>query len=305
MKHYIYIATLLFVIASLVGLAAPNEKLFDYGNHFRPQLVAGGLVLLFIAAVMQARLAPTIIVLALLLNGGLMGLRILQSMPERSFADDKSVIPLTLLSSNVLIANPSAARFLATVDATDPDIIIVVELGQSWAKQLEALHARYPNHTVLPRQDSFGMALYAKWPFKTTLHEVGDYKLPLLQADFPQFTVLAIHPVSPVGYTDLKQLDIYLATAGNIARASTKPVIVAGDYNTTLWAAALQPIIDSGLTRIGRPFNYTWPKPMPPLAIQIDHVFAKGGITGTLQVLPPIGSDHFPILARLKVPGSN
>ncbi len=305
MKHYIYIVTLLFVIASLVGLAAPYERFFDYGNHFRPQLVAGGLVLLFIAAVMQARFAPTLILLAILLNGGLMGLRILQTMPEQQFADDKSVIPLKLLSSNVLIGNPSAARFLAAVESTDPDIIIVVELGANWAKQLEALYKRYPNRAVLPRKDSFGMAIYAKWPFKTTVHELGDYKLPLLQADFAQFTVLAIHPISPVAYTDLKQIDIYLATVGDIASASVKPVIAAGDYNTTLWAAALQPIIDSGLTRIGRPFNYTWPKPMPPLAIQIDHVFAKGGVTGDLQVLPPIGSDHFPILARLRVPGAN
>lgn len=304
MKYYVYLATLLFVIASLVGLAAPYEHFFDYGNHFRPQLAAGGLLLLFVAALTRARFAPLLITFAILLNGGLMGWRILQTMPPaKALAADKPVIPLTLLSSNVLIANPSAARFLKAVEATDPDIIVVVELGHDWAKQLAALHRRYPHQAVIPRADSFGMAVYAKWPFKPTVYEVGDYKLPLLQAEFAQFTVLAVHPISPVGYADIKRLDSYLREAAGHARASAKPVIMAGDYNTTLWAAALQPVIDSGLYRIGRPFNYTWPKPMPPLAIQIDHVFASGGITGDLQVLPPIGSDHFPIFARLKVPG--
>lgn len=304
MKYYVYVATLLFVIASLVGLAAPYEHFFDYGNHFRPQLAAGGVLLFFGALLTQARLAQALILAVVLLNGGLMGLRILQTMPEQHFANDKSVIPLTLLAANALIANPSAARFLAAVEATDPDIIIVIELGHDWAKQLAVLHARYPHHSVIARADSFGMAVYAKWPFKPTVHEIGDYQLPLLQADFAQFTVLAVHPVSPVGYADIKRLGGYLREAAGHASASTKPVIMAGDYNTTLWAAALQPVIDSGLYRIGRPFNYTWPKPMPPLAIQIDHVFANGGITGDLQVLPPIGSDHFPIFVRLKVPGS-
>jgi len=36
--------------------------------------------------------------------------------------------------------------------------------------------------------------------------------------------------------------------------------------------------------------------------IAIDHVLASAGITGTIEVRPRLGSDHFGVLARVALP---
>jgi endonuclease/exonuclease/phosphatase family metal-dependent hydrolase len=74
------------------------------------------------------------------------------------------------------------------------------------------------------------------------------------------------------------------------------PTIIAGDLNMPRQAARLTP----GYTAVVQ--GRTWPAELP--IVQLDHVLAGRGI-GILSgaVLPPAGSDHLPIRARVTVPG--
>lgn len=75
------------------------------------------------------------------------------------------------------------------------------------------------------------------------------------------------------------------------------PTIIAGDLNMPRQAARLTP----GYTTVVR--GRTWPAELP--VVQIDHVLAGRGIRvlGS-AVLPPAGSDHLPVRARITVPGT-
>ena len=75
------------------------------------------------------------------------------------------------------------------------------------------------------------------------------------------------------------------------------PTVIAGDLNMPWQVARLAP----GYTAVVR--GRTWPAELP--VVQIDHVLAGRGI-GILGgiVLPPAGSDHLPVRARITVPGT-
>jgi endonuclease/exonuclease/phosphatase family metal-dependent hydrolase len=75
------------------------------------------------------------------------------------------------------------------------------------------------------------------------------------------------------------------------------PTVIVGDLNMPRQVARLAP----GYTAVVR--GRTWPAELP--VVQIDHVLAGPGI-GILggAVLPPGGSDHLPIRARIIVPGT-
>jgi endonuclease/exonuclease/phosphatase family metal-dependent hydrolase len=74
------------------------------------------------------------------------------------------------------------------------------------------------------------------------------------------------------------------------------PTIIAGDLNMPRQAARLAP----GYTAVVQ--GRTWPAELQ--VVQLDHVLAGRGI-GILggAVLPPAGSDHLPVRARVTVPG--
>jgi endonuclease/exonuclease/phosphatase family metal-dependent hydrolase len=74
------------------------------------------------------------------------------------------------------------------------------------------------------------------------------------------------------------------------------PTVIVGDLNMPRQVARLAP----GYTDAIR--GRTWPAELP--VVQLDHVLAGRGI-GILggAVLPPAGSDHLPVRARITVPG--
>lgn len=304
-RYYIYMCVGFVLLCSLAGLGAYFYRFFDYFNHFRPQLAAGAAFVLLLAWVCRMRGTAYVAVLIVVLNLGLMGWGALRAMPPVDLKADGPHVPISIISANVLVENHDPRAWLTQIMQHDPDIIVVLELNKSFEQALTALDERYPHHLVVPRKDSFGIALYAKWPFTGQVVENGWYKLPLIRADFDAFTLLAAHPISPMSFTNRMEQSTYMQAIGSIAQGSDKPVILAGDLNATLWSVSIQPLLDAGFYHIGAPFHYTWPSMAPPLAIQIDHVFATHGVTGDLSVLDDIGSDHFPIRAVLSVPGKS
>ncbi len=91
----------------------------------------------------------------------------------------------------------------------------------------------------------------------------------------------------------LRELQRRLGT--DEARSQRVPTIIAGDLNMPRLVAARSP----GYTAAVR--GRTWPADRP--VVQLDHLLASPGVEGVDgAVLPPAGSDHLPVRARLRFP---
>jgi endonuclease/exonuclease/phosphatase (EEP) superfamily protein YafD len=286
----------LILLCSVIGLLGSIWWFFDLFNHFRPQALVAALCLLAPSLVFRWRAAIAIALIAVVLNGGLMAVR----MAAFSGAEDAGIAaaPVTLLSANLLASNTATDKALGLIVREQPDIVLAVEVSHPWADALKALPAAYAYRLIEPRFDVFGMAAYSRLPFTGQVIRIGERQIPLLYLDFGGFVVMAVHPPPPVFPGFAIEQALYLQEVAERVRLAGKPVIVAGDFNGTLWSESLRPLANAGL-KSSHPSGlaWTWPSGFFPLAIQIDHVFVKNAAVGEFRVLPGIGSDHFPVKA--------
>ena len=298
MRVLLAIAVFGIAICSFAGLLAPFWWFFDLFNHFRVQGAVAALVALALAVAFDRRLA-VIAAGSLLLNVGLIGLRLFETGGVPADAVGQ---PVALVATNVLSSNRDHAAVLAMIAAERPDILVVTELSPAWAAALSVTAGDFPYRLQHPRADNFGIALYARRPFKGQVLASGRFGLPLIVAEFDGFMLIAAHPFPPISTETASENRVYLADVANIARAANLPVVLAGDLNASLWSHSIYPLFDAGLTRVSSSgIAYTWPVGMLPLAIHIDHVLVKGLRAGQFRVLAGVGSDHFPVRADLVI----
>src|SRR3712207_2885 len=69
---------------------------------------------------------------------------------------------LSVLVANLREGNHGAARFLEEVRRKRPDLVFVVEVDRHWIEALSPLEADYPHRVLHPRDDFWGLALYAR-----------------------------------------------------------------------------------------------------------------------------------------------
>ena len=122
----------------------------------------------------------------------------------------------------------------------------------------------------------------------------------------PGAVVAGVHPTSPLpSEADGRARNRELEHIAEVARATGPPLIVAGDFNTTPWSPHFADLLAAaGLRNAADGHGYlgTWPPWFWPGLIPIDHVLLKGPLAvTTLRRGPQIGSDHFPIIADLRL----
>ncbi len=222
---------------------------------------------------------------------------------------------LSLVVANLREGNRGAARFLEEVRRARPDLVFVVEVDPYWVEALRPLEEDYPNRVLHPRDDFWGLALYARTRLvePEVRHLLTGY-VPSLRAGLRlgsgavvEFHGLHPKPPTPRQGTGLRDAELLLAAEA--ARAGGRPAVVGGDLNAAAWSTItglMQRIGGLLDPRVGRGFFLTFPTWLPaPLRFPIDHVlFTPEFRLLAVEVLPDIGSDHLPLLARLcHVPG--
>jgi endonuclease/exonuclease/phosphatase (EEP) superfamily protein YafD len=306
-KPSLNLLLVLLALCSLAGLFSPLHWFLDLFNHFRPQALAAGIVMLAPVLYFRSKRYLWLAVTVIALNGALMGMRVYafaKNMPDT--ASQYAGETLSVLSSNVLTSNSDHASVVSLVEEERPDIFIALEVNAAWVRSLEKIEDAYPYRFKLPADDNFGVAVYSKIPFDEKVLEVGrDYHLPLVQMNFRIFSLMVLHPIPPTGELDTPETRLYLTEAARLAGEAALPVIVAGDFNTTFWSDNIKPFISAGLTSANPSgIAWTWPA-MPalmPLAIQIDHIFVRGADVRSFDVLRNVGSDHYPVKASFVFP---
>lgn len=119
-----------------------------------------------------------------------------------------------------------------------------------------------------------------------------------LAGDWDGTRIVITHPLIPVSSSWTQARNNLLDAAGATAEDAER-FILMGDFNTTPWSPTFRNLPGK---RAGDPrFSATWPTFLPVMGISIDHILASENFELIeFKVLESVGSDHYPLLARLK-----
>jgi endonuclease/exonuclease/phosphatase (EEP) superfamily protein YafD len=308
MKHFdrlVILAAIGSATASALPLLTDFWWVFELFSHFRVQYLA----LLTVIATTLASRRRWRWAAALLPFAAYSAMPIYSGWPAAE-RPDRPVDQLSVMNVNVNAANGDFASLLNLVEQELPDVIVLVELTAAWQSAIGTLTDLYPYRIVVPRQDSFGIALLSRLPF----HDQEAVDLLATPAVSAHITVagqavriIGVHLRPPVSSgwaaTRNQQLIEIIRLLGNRA----EPVMIIGDFNITSYSSVFSRWLeDNQLRSAALPTELTisWPTFLPFLGILIDQIVVSENLTiNDFRRGPAFGSDHYPVTATLSLRG--
>ncbi|HMP75434.1 MAG TPA: endonuclease/exonuclease/phosphatase family protein [Kiritimatiellia bacterium] len=293
------------VLAALATLFAQFGRwhwIPDLASHFAPHY---SLILLPATAWMLAqrrfRIA-TVLAAALAVN-----LYALSAAAPRALNAPADAPRIRVACMNVLRDNKDSERVVEVLRAANVDVVLAMEVTESWMERLAPLRAHLPYVVELPQDDCFGIALFSRIPLDDARIEwTASGLTPAIFARLVlggrAIRLLGLHPVPPVSAMQWSWRNDQLADAARIAATTREPLLVFGDFNATPWNVHLRAWTrGSGLQMPPALWHPSWPSFAPRVfRIPIDLVLASDHWRFTeYRTLEGIGSDHLPVLAEL------
>lgn len=214
---------------------------------------------------------------------------------------------LHVIVGNIYQYNRKYHKALSLFKKNDPDLIFLVETNQAWIDALKPLHSTYENKILLPLENTYGLALFSKFPIvKQKIQYLVDKEIPSLEIDLRLrngqiITIYAIHPTPPVPGENptSTERDAEILIVGRKSKANPLPSLVIGDLNDVAWSQSTSlflKISELADPRRGRGFFSTFHAKYPFFRWPLDHIFLSNHFgLSRIKVLGHIGSDHFPI----------
>ncbi|HAS44865.1 MAG TPA: hypothetical protein DCS93_30575 [Microscillaceae bacterium] len=186
---------------------------------------------------------------------------------------------------------------------TQADVISFEEInGRWWEALLEGLQEPYPYWHVITREDNFGLAVFSKYPLKST--EVRHFSdvpsiTTTLEMPFGEVYWISSHVLPPKSTEwyhkrnkDLNSIATYMATQKGYKLA-------VGDYNTVSWAPVIRKFKKTAnLKDARRTFSPSWPTYNRFLGVPIDHIFHSPSLQCIgFKTTEKTASDHWGIVA--------
>jgi endonuclease/exonuclease/phosphatase (EEP) superfamily protein YafD len=286
-----------------LGSLGRHGWMFDLLSHFRLQyIVACAAVLIF--ALVRRR---TWLVLASLISL-LWNTQIVHAFHQTADkAAAKAEKPLRVMTFNVMVDNDNHVAAIEHVLKEDADIVCLLEVDDTWRASLEPLRVKYPHRVEEMNDGHFGIACYTRLPLKSSeVRRFTVWALPtvLLNLDHlgRPLTVIATHPMPPMGSLSAREWRSQLSQIGAIAASIDGEVILAGDLNATPWCEGMRLLCETSGLRFSS-VDPVWPPTWGlhlPMMIPIDHVLVKGGLTVRKRVIgPAMGSDHRSVMVEI------
>jgi endonuclease/exonuclease/phosphatase (EEP) superfamily protein YafD len=240
----------------------------------------------------------------------------------RMVADDQPTAggaELTVMSVNLYVGNANFDYIMALVEEHQPDLLSVQELtpGSPDAFTERGLDELMPYSILEPDDLAIGTGLYSRYPLErieTVGRDAIFYQIAA-EVDMPDGTdvrFMAAHPAAP---SSQERIPLWEEDFEQLPRPDGGlPWVIAGDFNATLDHENMRELLDSGYTdaaeATGKGLDATWQPTGGYLnglvkipAVTLDHVIAQEGIEVLdWEVLEKDGSDHAPVVARLRLP---
>ena len=219
---------------------------------------------------------------------------------------DRDGKPFRLIACNVKQANDRYSALEEIVSARDPDIVVLMEVDQTWLDALDGLLSGFAHVVREPRDNSYGMVLASRFPLSNVaVADLLTEGVPSIRATVSLsedlvFRLYAIHPEPPVPHHGSEGRDGETGLVAMMARDESLPVLVTGDLNDVAWSGTtgrfrrISRLLDP---RIGRKVFSTFDARYPVMRWPLDHLFHSPEFRlKAMQRLPACGSDHFPVM---------
>jgi endonuclease/exonuclease/phosphatase (EEP) superfamily protein YafD len=288
---------------ALAGLSGLGHRWVDILAQFvAPALVASLLLTGGLFANRQARWsAASLGVSALLLVG------VWPQWAPSSGAPKLGAPVIRLYSANLFYKNADVPAIRTSIEAADPDIVVLIELGSEATARVDEILAGYPHRVASLRLDQTRgpsrSVIASRYPLSALgdppdgLHSVGA----LADTPLGRLNILGAHLTRPWPYQyQWGQINQTTALA-EIRRSLTGPVIVAGDFNSVSSARIGKQVqAEMGLSPASG-IGGTWPSVLTPVfSITIDQVYRSQDLAFTSRQLGrPNGSDHRPVVTDI------
>ncbi|GIG87571.1 endonuclease/exonuclease/phosphatase family protein [Plantactinospora endophytica] len=216
---------------------------------------------------------------------------------------------ITVVQHNASDENADPAGTARALTEARPDLIGLQELTPpALSAYAAALAPDYPYHSVRGT-----VGLWSRYPL------VDDRLLDIRPAGFGtdwnralratarmpdgDVAVYVAHLPSvrlglPDGFGSARRDESARLLASAVAAERLDRVILLGDLNGTVHDRGLAPL-RAHLPSTGSAFPFSWPTALP--VARIDQVMAGSATVTDLWSLPPTGSDHLPIAARIRL----
>ncbi|MEV4379346.1 endonuclease/exonuclease/phosphatase family protein [Streptosporangium sp. NPDC049644] len=301
------LASLAVLVAGLPAFhdAVPNAvgNLGSLLETFLPWIGLAVLPLAVLALLRRSALAAVALLLPVTVWAALFGDRLPSA--GRGAAQ---LSQLTLLQHNVADDNPDPAGTARALAAAGADLVALEEVTpEALPVYGAALAPDHPHRVVVGT-----VGLWSAYPL-TDSRPVdirpkdieGDWSRGLrttARTPYGDVAVYVAHLPSlrvrlPDGFGSGRRDESAVALGAALAAERLERVILLGDLNGTLDDRGLAPLT-TRLTPAREGFDFSWPVAFP--VARIDHVMTRSVIPVSTWTLPATGSDHLPVMARVR-----
>lgn len=307
LRAAVFIASSLLFAAAMTPFMTFSHLLSDLPSHFQAYILLFAPPMAALAFLLRQ---PAPLAFPAVIAAGLSFAHIWPYLPHSTAEAPDTAHTVKLLQVNVYTRNQDTAALAALIRQEKPDMVVLAEVNLAFVEMGEALHADYPHRFYTAKT-----AVLSRLPLEEIALSPGEGSLTRPQffrvvAYGRPFTLSTFHAASPppgLARRDA-QFAEYAALVGQL-RAQGRmdgPLVFAGDINATPYAPAMKKLVaDLGVrnAREGHGLVHSWPVWLPaPLRIPIDHVLVSAEIDVVdYSPGPPVGSDHLPTIARLRI----
>ncbi len=290
------LVTILFSFVTSFDHLHYNVELFA---HFRLQYLAISLILFIFFAAARNLALGALLLLTVVFNASYVLPWYFGGDPQ---SDDAAI---KLLHVNVLSSNEDYDRLFQLVAAEQPDLIFLQELSPAWLEATRPLQEDYPYTYTEPREGNFGIGLFSRLPLDTVTHVDSpplDFPtiIATLTVNGELLTLIYTLPMIPLGRANVEARNEHLESVAALATQVEHPVMLIGDFNTTVWTRPYRALeASTGLRNSRKGFGIlpTWSTFMPFAMIAIDHALVSDDISVVeTRTGRRIGSDHLPLI---------
>jgi endonuclease/exonuclease/phosphatase (EEP) superfamily protein YafD len=285
-------------LALAFGLLNSFHPLADSASHFRLHLTTLMAVAMIAFLLAMAWRWASIALLATVL--GIAGLW--RGLPS-TVTVQSSAPEIRMVQFNTLFKNPKPEVSTQWINDQTPDIVTLQEVSTNTMAIFDKLSVQMRSSVTCKFAGIGGVAILSKFP-KVAEKCIEGQGLVWMQvmAHGKPVTVASLHLHWPYPYRQWQQIDNLKAEF----KAMPRPVVLAGDFNAAPWSEAVRRVTEATSTELKSGTRFTLRMGAygfgPYAVLPIDHVLFDASATDiSVNVGPPIGSDHLALFARFRM----